>query len=43
VDDEFFRGTGLRSLVVVNMGRPGEKAWFDRLPRLEQDEVVLEA
>jgi hypothetical protein len=25
------------------MGRPGEKAWFDRLPRLEQDEVVLEA
>jgi 3-hydroxypropanoate dehydrogenase len=43
VDDEFFRGTGLRSLVVVNMGRPGENAWFDRLPRLEQDEVVLEA
>jgi 3-hydroxypropanoate dehydrogenase len=43
VDDEFFRGTGLRSLVVVNIGRPGENAWFDRLPRLEQDEVVLEA
>ena len=42
VDDEFFRGTGLRSLVVVNIGRPGENAWFDRLPRLEQDEVVLE-
>ena len=43
VDDEFFRGTGLRSLVVVNIGRPGENAWLDRLPRLEQDEVVLEA
>ena len=43
LDADFFAGTGLKSLVVVNIGRPGENAWFDRLPRLEQSEVVLEA
>ena len=43
IDNEFFEGKNLKSLVVVNIGRPGENAWFDRLPRLEQDEVVLEA
>ena len=43
LDADLFAGTSLRSLVVVNIGKPGENAWFDRLPRLEQDEVVLEA
>ena len=43
LDQEFFDGTTLKSLVVVNMGKPAENAWFDRLPRLELDEVVLEA
>lgn len=43
LDADFFGGTTLKSLLVVNIGRPGENAWFDRLPRLEQDEVVLEA
>jgi 3-hydroxypropanoate dehydrogenase len=43
VDDEFFAGTSLRSLLVVNLGRPGESAWYDRLPRLDQHEVVLDA
>ncbi|MGA8211356.1 MAG: malonic semialdehyde reductase [Nocardioidaceae bacterium] len=43
LDEEFFGGGTLRSLLVVNLGRPAENAWFDRLPRLEQDEVVLEA
>jgi 3-hydroxypropanoate dehydrogenase len=28
------------TLVVVNVGRPGEDAWFERLPRLDYDEVV---
>jgi 3-hydroxypropanoate dehydrogenase len=42
LDAEFFQGTGLKSLLVVNLGRPGENAWFDRLPRLDHDEVVLE-
>jgi 3-hydroxypropanoate dehydrogenase len=43
LDEEFFAGTSLRSLVVVNIGKPAENAWFDRLPRLELDEVVIEA
>ena len=42
LDEEFFSGTGLKSLLVVNLGKPAEGAWFDRLPRLEHDEVVLE-
>ncbi|HEX6247777.1 MAG TPA: malonic semialdehyde reductase [Nocardioidaceae bacterium] len=43
LDADLFEGTTLKSLVVVNIGRPGDNAWFDRLPRLEQAEVVLEA
>jgi 3-hydroxypropanoate dehydrogenase len=43
LDEEFFTGTGWRSLLVVNIGHPGENAWFDRLPRLELDEVVRAA
>ena len=43
VDAEFFAGTPLRSILVVNIGKPGEQAWFDRLPRLEYDEVVTVA
>ncbi|MBW5486493.1 malonic semialdehyde reductase [Streptomyces bambusae] len=27
-------------LMVVNIGKPGEGAWFDRSPRLEYDQVV---
>ncbi|SNX88241.1 3-hydroxypropanoate dehydrogenase [Streptomyces sp. TLI_55] len=27
-------------LMIVNIGRPGENAWFDRGPRLDLDEVV---
>jgi nitroreductase len=40
VDAEFFPGGTVRSLLVVNIGHPGEGAWFDRLPRLEHVEVV---
>ena len=40
LDAEFFEGTNQRSLLVVNIGHPAENAWFDRLPRLEHDEVV---
>jgi 3-hydroxypropanoate dehydrogenase len=43
IDADFFEGKNLKSLVVVNIGKPGKNAWFDRLPRLEHDEVVLEA
>ncbi|HEV7788815.1 MAG TPA: malonic semialdehyde reductase [Pseudonocardia sp.] len=40
VDKEFFPDGRLKSLVVVNIGHPGDGAWFDRLPRLEYDQVV---
>jgi 3-hydroxypropanoate dehydrogenase len=43
IEDEFFAGTGLRALLVVNIGHPGENAWYDRLPRLHHDQVVLSA
>jgi nitroreductase len=40
VDAEFFPDGRHKSLVIVNIGVPGPEAWFDRLPRLEHDEVV---
>ncbi len=40
VDEEFFAGTGLKSQLVVNIGRPAEDAWLDRLPRLAVDEAI---
>jgi 3-hydroxypropanoate dehydrogenase len=40
VDAEFFAGSALKSLLVVNIGRPGDDAWMDRLPRLHHDDVV---
>jgi len=40
IDAEFFADRPWKSLVVVNVGKPGENPWFDRLPRLEFDEVV---
>jgi len=43
IDEEFLAGTQWRSFMVVNIGHPGENAWFDRLPRLELDEVVRTA
>ena len=43
LDDDFFADGPLKSLLLVNIGKPGENAWYDRLPRLEQDEVVFTA
>jgi 3-hydroxypropanoate dehydrogenase len=40
VDAEFFPDGRFRSLLVVNIGKPGENAWFDRLPRLDYEQVV---
>ncbi|MBV6701124.1 malonic semialdehyde reductase [Kitasatospora aureofaciens] len=40
INKEFF-GDGEHSvLAVVNIGKPGEDAWFPRSPRLEYDQVV---
>lgn len=40
VDAEFFADTTWRSQLVVNIGNPGPNAWFDRLPRLNHDDVI---
>jgi 3-hydroxypropanoate dehydrogenase len=40
VDAEFFADKRLRSLLIVNIGRPGPDAWAERLPRLDYDDVV---
>lgn len=40
VDKEFFPDGRHRTLVVVNIGKPGENPWFGRLPRLDYDEVI---
>ncbi|HET9170564.1 MAG TPA: malonic semialdehyde reductase [Actinospica sp.] len=40
IDKEFFAESGFKTLVVVNIGKPGENAWFPRSPRLDQDLVV---
>lgn len=40
VTKEFFGDGRHRALVVVNIGKPGENAWGERLPRLPYDEVV---
>lgn len=44
VDKEFFPDGRHFSLVVVNIGKPAaEGAWFDRLPRLDYEDVVTVA
>ena len=40
VDAEFFGGTSWRSILVVNLGHPGDDAWFDRLPRHDPENVL---
>jgi len=40
IDQEFFAESGYKTLVVINIGKPGENAWFPRSPRLEHDQVV---
>lgn len=41
VDAEFLADTDWRSLLVVNLGHPGENPWFDRLPRLSFEDATL--
>lgn len=40
MDTEFFSGTTWRSILVVNIGHPGENPWFERLPRLDTSTTV---
>jgi 3-hydroxypropanoate dehydrogenase len=37
IDAEFNTGTAHRTFMVLNVGTPGENAWFPRLPRLDAD------
>lgn len=40
IDAEFLSGTSWRSILVVNIGHPGENPFFERLPRLDPSETV---
>ncbi|MFH9352988.1 malonic semialdehyde reductase [Kitasatospora sp. NPDC017646] len=40
IDKEFFGDGDHSVLAVVNIGKPGDDAWFPRSPRLEYDQVV---
>jgi 3-hydroxypropanoate dehydrogenase len=40
INRAFFADGEHQVLAVVNVGKPGEGAWFDRLPRLDYDEVA---
>lgn len=40
IDKEFFADGEHSVLAVVNIGKPGDDAWFPRSPRLAYDEVV---
>lgn len=43
VNREFFPDGKRKVLLVMNIGKPGENAWWPRSPRLEYDEVVSAA
>jgi 3-hydroxypropanoate dehydrogenase len=40
IDAEFFADGSWTTLMVVNIGHPGESPWFDRLPRVDVDKAV---
>jgi 3-hydroxypropanoate dehydrogenase len=40
LDADFFPDGRWRSILVVNIGHPGEDPWFGRLPRLGHSDVV---
>ncbi|MDJ0355967.1 malonic semialdehyde reductase [Paenarthrobacter sp. PH39-S1] len=37
IDADFHAGTSRKTIMVVNIGKPGENAWLPRLPRLDYD------
>jgi 3-hydroxypropanoate dehydrogenase len=40
IDAEFFAGGSWKTILVVNIGKPGTDPWFDRLPRLAHEDYV---
>ena len=43
VDADFFPEGTAKAIAVINVGKPADDAWMDRLPRLAYDEVVRTA
>jgi 3-hydroxypropanoate dehydrogenase len=40
LDADFFPDGRWKSILVVNIGHPGEDPWFERLPRLDHEDVI---
>jgi len=40
IDAEFFGDRPWKTILVVNIGKPGTNPWFDRLPRLAHEDYV---
>ncbi|HEX3803418.1 MAG TPA: malonic semialdehyde reductase [Solirubrobacteraceae bacterium] len=40
IDREFFADRPWKTILVVNIGKPGPDSWFDRLPRLAHEDYV---
>ncbi len=40
IDAEFFPDESWHALLVVNIGHPGPNPWFERLPRLSQQDTI---
>jgi 3-hydroxypropanoate dehydrogenase len=40
IDREFFADRPWKTILVVNVGKPGADPWFDRLPRLAHEDYV---
>jgi 3-hydroxypropanoate dehydrogenase len=40
IDREFFPDRSWKTILVVNIGKPGTDPWFDRLPRLAHEDYV---
>lgn len=41
IDKDFFPDGRFKTLLVVNIGHPGENPWFPRLPRLGHDDALV--
>lgn len=40
IDKEFFPDGNWSTILVINIGHPGENPWFDRLPRVPEDQAL---
>lgn len=40
IDKEFFPDGNWSTILVINVGHPGENAWFDRLPRVPEEQAI---